>query len=120
MALGDDSARRQGLLRYLNATAAMVRSEEADLTLRQLTVLLKVYLDDDDQTVRGLAKFSHISKPAITRALDRLTEFDLIRRKTDPTDRRSVIVQRTQVGRIFLRNFGDIAIQASDRDITPP
>lgn len=61
MALGDDSARRQGLLRYLNATAAMVRSEEADLTLRQLTVLLKVYLDDDDQTgTRSGEVFPHI------------------------------------------------------------
>jgi DNA-binding MarR family transcriptional regulator len=120
MALGDDGARRQGLLRYLNATTAMVRSEQPDLTLRQLTVLLKVYLDDDDQTVRGLASFAQISKPAITRALDRLAEFDLIRRRIDPQDRRSVIVQRTQDGRLFLRKFGDVVITTSDRDIAPP
>jgi hypothetical protein len=29
-----------------------------------------------------------VSKPAITRALDRLSEFDLVSRKTDPHDRR--------------------------------
>jgi DNA-binding MarR family transcriptional regulator len=30
--------------------------------------------------------------------LDRLAEFDLVRRKTDPLDRRSVLVQRTATG----------------------
>ena len=39
--------------------------------------------------MRGLAAKLAVSKPAITRALDRLSEFDLVRRKTDPLDRRS-------------------------------
>jgi DNA-binding MarR family transcriptional regulator len=119
MATADD-ARRERLTSYLNATASMVRSDETDLTQRQQTVLLKVYLADDEQTVRGLAAFAGISKPAITRALDRLAEFDLIRRKTDPADRRSILVQQTGRGKAYLRRFGDLLVHASNRDIEDP
>jgi DNA-binding MarR family transcriptional regulator len=62
-------------------------------------------LEDEAQTVRALAAKLNVSKPAITRALDRLSEFDLVRRKTDPLDRRSVLVQRTISGTIFLRDL---------------
>jgi hypothetical protein len=53
------------------------------------------------------------SKPAITRALDRLSEFDLVRRKTDPLDRRSVLVQRTATGMAFLRELRTILRDAA-------
>lgn len=111
MAAAED--RHAALIGYLNATAALVRSDDPDLTGRQMTVLLKVYLDDQHQTVRGLAAYAQVSKPAITRALDRLAEFDLIRRQIDPQDRRSVIVQRTSTGRIFVARFGDTLTDAS-------
>lgn len=113
MAAADD-ARRRRLVSYLNATAAMVRSEDTDLTQRQQTVLLKAYLAEDEQTVRGLAAFAGVSKPAITRALDRLSEFDLVRRKTDPLDRRSVLVQHTAKGRMYVRRFGDLLVNSSE------
>jgi DNA-binding MarR family transcriptional regulator len=116
MAAADD-ARRQRLVSYLNATAVMVRSEDTDLTQRQQTVLLKVYLAEDEQTVRGLAAFAGVSKPAITRALDRLSEFDLVRRKTDPTDRRSILVQHTGKGRMYIRRFGELLVNASEHEI---
>ena len=45
-------------------------------------MFLTCYLDDEAQTVRGLAAKLNVAKPAITRALDRLSEFDLVRRKT--------------------------------------
>jgi DNA-binding MarR family transcriptional regulator len=78
---------------------ALVRRDRPDLTARQLGVFLTCYLEDEAQTVRGLAAKLNVSKPAITRALDRLSEFDLVRRKTDPLDRRSVLAQRTATGR---------------------
>ena len=116
----DESMRRAKLIAFLNATVTMVRSDKPDLTDRQKAVLVKAYVDDRDQTVRGLAKYAQVSKPAITRALDRLAEFDLIRRKTDPLDRRSVIVQQTAAGRAYLREFGDILVLASDSVIEEP
>jgi DNA-binding MarR family transcriptional regulator len=75
---------------------ALVRREGPDLSARQLGVFLTCYLEEEAQTVRGLAAKLHVSKPAITRALDRLSEFDLVRRKTDPLDRRSVLVNERQ------------------------
>ena len=83
-----------------------------DLSARQLGVFLTVYLTDGPHTVRGLAAELNVSKPAITRALDRLGELDLARRKVDPMDRRSVIVQRTLKGTAFLRDMRQIMSEA--------
>src|SRR5271165_3518745 len=92
-----------GILR--NTIVDLVRREGPDLSARQLGVFLTCYLEAEAQTVRGLAAKLKVSKPAITRALDRLAEFDLVRRKTDPADRRSVLVQRTPPGTAFLREL---------------
>jgi len=109
----DDKAQRRVLMTYLNATVTMVRSDSPDLTDRQKVVFLKSHTDDTPQTVRGLAAYCAISKPAITRALDRLASFDLIRRKTDPADRRSVLVQRTPTGGTYLRALGEILAESA-------
>jgi DNA-binding MarR family transcriptional regulator len=98
--------RRLDLIRQ--AIVGLVRRDGPDLTARQLAVLLTAYLENDAQTVRGLAAHLHVAKPAITRALDRLAEFDLVRRKQDPLDRRSILVQRTTAGMGFLRELGQI------------
>ncbi|HUM09161.1 MAG TPA: MarR family transcriptional regulator [Candidatus Acidoferrum sp.] len=90
-----------GILR--DTVVALVRRDGVDLSARQLGVFLTCYLTDGAHTVRGLAQELNVSKPAITRALDRLTELDFIRRKVDPSDRRSVLVQRTVKGAAFLR-----------------
>ena len=106
------------VFRYV--VVALVRREGPDLTARQLGVFLTCYLDDEAQTVRGLAAKLNVSKPAITRALDRLSEFDLVRRKTDPLDRRSVLAQRTATGMAFLRDLKKILGEAGgETDKTP-
>ena len=93
----------QSLVPQLHHTMlTLVRREERDLSARQLAVFLCVYLDDGPHTVRALAQELNVGKPAISRALDRLGEFDLARRKVDPTDRRSVFVLPTPAGRTFL------------------
>ncbi|MDE2005006.1 MAG: MarR family transcriptional regulator [Rhodospirillales bacterium] len=84
---------------------ALVRRKGADLSARQLGVLLTCYLHEGNHTVRGLAAALNVSKPAITRALDRLAEFDLASRKPDPADRRSVLVGRTTKGSAFVREI---------------
>nr|WP_294554001.1 MarR family transcriptional regulator [uncultured Rhodopila sp.] len=100
-----------GLLR--DTVVALVRRDGADLSARQLGVFLTCYLNDGGHTVRGLAAELNVSKPAITRALDRLGELDLARRKVDPMDRRSVLVQRTTKGSAFLRDLRGIMSEAS-------
>jgi DNA-binding MarR family transcriptional regulator len=100
-----------GLLR--DTVVALVRRDGIDLSARQLGVFLTCYLNNGPHTVRGLASDLNVSKPAITRALDRLGELDLARRKVDPADRRSVLVQRTPKGSSFLRNLRAIMTGAA-------
>lgn len=90
-----------------------VRRDSPDLSARQMAVLLTVYLTSPPHTVRGLAAQLKVSKPAITRALDRLSEFEMIRRKRDETDRRNILVQRTIVGSVFLREWGELVAAAA-------
>ena len=95
-----------------DTVVALVRRDGPDLSARQMGVFLTVYLKEDPHTVRGLAKDLNVSKPAITRALDRLGEFDFARRKIDPADRRSVLVQRTVKGAALLREMRTIMAEA--------
>lgn len=102
----------QALDLWRGAIVESVRRDAPDLSARQMALLLTVYLTPPPHTVRGLATTLNISKPAITRALDRLTEFGLVKRKVDDQDRRSVLIQRTVKGSVFLREFGDIIVTA--------
>ncbi|MCS6921267.1 MAG: MarR family transcriptional regulator [Elioraea sp.] len=110
MAASSASEQLLGVLR--DTVVALVRRDGPDLSARQLGVFLTVYLTEGPHTVRGLAAELNVSKPAITRALDRLGELDLARRKVDPADRRSVIVQQTTKGAAFLRELRKIMGEA--------
>jgi len=105
-----------GMLR--DTIVATVRRDGPDLSARQLGVFLTCYLEDGAHTVRGLAATLNVSKPAITRALDRLGELDLARRKVDPMDRRSVLVQRTLKGAAYLRELRAVMVEASGTPAT--
>ncbi len=110
MAVQSNPDQLVGILR--DTVVALVRRDGPDLSARQLGVFLTVYLTDGPHTVRGLAAELNVSKPAITRALDRLGELDLARRKVDPMDRRSILVQRTLKGTAFLRDMRQIMVEA--------
>ncbi len=89
-----------------------VRRDSPDLTARQLAVLLIVYISEPPHTVRGLASALNVSKPAITRALDRLGELNLIRRRVDEADRRNVLIQRTVPGAVFVTEYAELFLKA--------
>jgi len=109
--------RMVGVLR--DTVVSLVRRDGPDLSARQLGVFLTVYLSEGPHTVRGLAADLNVSKPAITRALDRLGEFDLARRKLDPMDRRSVLVQRTVGGAALLRDLRQTMAEAQGQVALP-
>ena len=92
---------------------SLVRRDGPDLSARQLAVFLTCYLQEGPHTVRGLAADLNVSKPAITRALDRIGELELARRKIDPSDRRSVLVQKTIKGQAFLKDLRSIMGEAA-------
>lgn len=99
---------QQALALYQATGAAVLARDWPDLTQRQLAILLDVYLSPPPHTVRGLAEKLGISKPAVSRALDRLGQLEFAKRKVDEADKRSVLVQRTVKGSVFLREFGDL------------
>lgn len=104
----------QALHLWRGAIVESVRRDGPDLSARQMALVLTVYLTPPPHTVRGLAQTLNVSKPAITRALDRLSELGMVKRKVDETDRRSVLVQRTVKGSVFLREFGDLICAAAE------
>lgn len=85
--------------------------EAPDFTLRQLTILLTVYLEPPPHTIRGLAGKLGVTKPVITRALDSMGKLDIINRRRDDDDRRNVIVQRTVKGALYVESLGDLIVR---------
>ncbi len=94
------------------ANLAGVRGAEADLTMRQMTVLLTVYMMPDPHTVRRLAAQMNVTKPVITRALDSLSRQGLIKRVKDEKDKRNIFIQRTVKGAVYLSEVSDRIIAA--------
>ena len=91
---------------WKNTLVDYVRSGEPDLTNRQMALLMLVYLDSGPHTVRGLARALNVSKPVVTRALNRLGALGYLRRQRDDTDKRNIFVARTAEGAGFLAEFG--------------
>jgi DNA-binding MarR family transcriptional regulator len=122
MAASDSNDPLLGMLHHF--AVELVRREGRDLTVRQLATFLVCYLESDAQTVRGLAATLSVGKPAVTRAVDRLVAFDFVRRRRDPRDRRSILIQGTRSGLGFLRELDGIleeaSREASDGDTSAP
>ena len=105
----------QSLILWRDITEYLVSQNNGfDLSLRQMAILMKVYTSEAQYTVRELSRFFHISKPAVTRALNRLSRLGFIRRKVDP-DKRSVFVQKTVKGSVFLSDFGEVICRLAER-----
>lgn len=78
---------------------------------RQIAIMLSVYLTPPPHTVKNLSETLNISKPAVCRALDALSDQNLLKRKADPYDKRNVLVQRTVKGSVYLSEFADIILR---------
>ena len=113
--LNEDDA----LALWCNALSASVRSDDPDLSARQMSILLTVYTEPKPHTVRSLSQGLNISKPAISRALDRLSQLGYIRRRRDDYDRRSVQLELTVKGALFLAKFAS-QVSAAGRELTSP
>ncbi len=99
-----------GLVRDMKSDAV------PDFTLRQLAILLTIYLENPPHTVRGLARKLNVTKPVITRALDAMGKKAIVSRRRDETDRRNVIIQRTVKGALTVESLGDM-VQTKARAI---
>jgi DNA-binding MarR family transcriptional regulator len=69
-----------------------------DVTAAQWSVLITLYRDRA-RTPLEIAQFIGIDGSAVTRLLDRLEKRGLTRRKPNPEDRRSLVIELTSEGR---------------------
>jgi DNA-binding MarR family transcriptional regulator len=97
----------QALNLWHDVALAIVRDDQPDLSVRQMCILLTIYLEAPPHTVRDLAKKLGVSKPVITRALDSMGKLELVTRRRDDHDRRNVLVQRTVKGALYLEQLAD-------------
>lgn len=97
----------QALTLWHHVALAMVKDDEPDLSVRQMSILLTIYLEAPPHTVRDLAAKLGVTKPVITRALDTMGKLDLVSRRRDEKDKRNVLVQRTVKGALYLERLAD-------------
>ena len=102
-----------GVLR--DTVVTLVRRDGPDLSSRQLGVFLTVYLGPGPHTVRGLAERLGVSKPVVTRALNKLTALGYLQRKRDRNDGRNIFVEMTRPGADFLERFNQLIGEAEGR-----
>lgn len=93
---------------WMRAVVRIIRSDLPDLTNRQLGIMLSVALTAGPHTVRGLAERLGVSKPVVTRALNKLAALGYLTRHRDREDGRNVLVEMTQAGRVFLERFNQL------------
>lgn len=105
----------QSLQLWHDVSLAMVRDGEPDLSVRQMSILLTIYLEAPPHTVRDLAQKLGVSKPVITRALDSMGKTALVSRRRDDKDRRNVLIQRTVQGALYLERLADLIGKLSRR-----
>lgn len=108
---------RDPLAAWMSSLVDYVRSGEPDLTNRQMALLLVVYLNPGPHTVRGLARMLNVSKPVVTRALNRLGALGYLRRERDNRDRRNIYVARTTEGANFLEEFGHFIVDGGTETV---
>jgi DNA-binding MarR family transcriptional regulator len=100
------------LLHELNH--AQVLDDEPDLSVRQMAILLTVYMEAPPHTVRALAARLNVSKPVITRALDSMGKLGLVKRRRDEEDKRNVLIQRTVEGSLYLERMADLVVEKAN------
>jgi DNA-binding MarR family transcriptional regulator len=104
----------QSLQLWHDVALAQVTDDEPDLSVRQICILLTIYLEAPPHTVRDLAAKLKVSKPVVTRALDSMGKVGLVTRRRDEADKRNVLVQRTVKGALYLERLSDLIAQKSE------
>lgn len=95
-----------GFRRAIEAVVADPKTP--DLTMRQFSVLLYAAQHESPAgpSVGVMADALRINKPAVTRVIDRLQEYELLIAIRSPLDRRKIEVSPTKAGRAYLDAFG--------------
>lgn len=106
---------RRALTLWHRVSAAALRDMCMDLSMRQMTILLTVHLQEGPHSIKTLARDLEISKPAICRALDVLESRSLLRRLPDRNDKRNVFLRPTVGGHALLVELAGTIAHAQKR-----
>lgn len=79
------------------------------LTVRQLAILSLVYDQAVEASVDYYSKTLNLSKPAVTKAINRLEELKLLKRKPNIQDGRKVIITSTPTGFNYIHQIQTIS-----------
>ena len=82
---------------------ALIAGSDTEITVRQAGVLALAVSRPGEQTVASLAAALNISKPAVTRSLDRLRNLGLAHRRISERDKRIVLIDPTAAGAAWVR-----------------
>lgn len=80
-------------------------NERYCLTFRQLVIFLDIYLLNGKGSVKDIAKRTGYVKPSVTRNLNVLEEFDLIRKERPKANGRLIEIYKTSDGMALLHDF---------------
>jgi DNA-binding MarR family transcriptional regulator len=103
----------KALALWQGATIAALKELPIDLSTRQMALLLTVHLEAGPHSVKTLSKKLSISKPALCRATDVLENDNLLRRASDRSDKRNILIMPTAKGSAFLHEFAMIIVSVS-------
>ncbi len=76
-----------------------------DLTISDINML--IHLGEDSKSMKDLVNNMAVANSTPTRIIDRLVSNGLMERRSDPEDRRRVLVELTEKGRAVFRKISD-------------
>ncbi|MFH1853114.1 MAG: MarR family transcriptional regulator [Candidatus Neomarinimicrobiota bacterium] len=72
--------------------------------------ILKTLFVSGQKSASDLSEIMHISRPAITQQVDKLTKLSLIARQIDPSDRRSIKISLTNNGQELIVSYEEYVL----------
>ncbi|GKT04547.1 MarR family winged helix-turn-helix transcriptional regulator [Furfurilactobacillus entadae] len=96
----------------LQQTKAAAHISAYQLSLTQLQILQRLAVSDVPVTNSLLATWFAISKPAITKALHKLTSMDLVNRHQNEADHRITTLTLTEAGQLLAEEYQTVDASA--------
>lgn len=92
------------MLSCFNVITNATKQKET-LSVRQLGILSMVYINHIHASVDHYARTLNLSKPAVTKALNRLEELRLVKRIPSWEDKRKITVVPTSYGQDYIQRI---------------
>ena len=86
----------------------LAKHDKDILTTRQIAILMRTYVEAEEQTIRGLSKDLEIPKSAVVRSVDKLENLHFVKRVPSWDDLRDVYVRTTPNGIVWIRDMKSV------------